>query len=93
MGVGQHVQPQAVPLRGTGRFSFAGADPYLILRTRGRALEIECRREVYEGLTIGVARERGPTLAALRDRLPAAPPDGEYRTAKHESGQLRPVAP
>jgi len=65
----------ALPLSGSGRFSFAGADPYLILRARGLDLSIECRRAVYEGLTIGSTRERGPALAALRARLPAAPPD------------------
>jgi para-aminobenzoate synthetase component 1 len=65
----------ALPVRGSGRYSFAGADPYLILRARGLELEIECRRAVFEGLAPGVTRERGPALAALRARLPAAPPD------------------
>ncbi len=63
----------ALPTPGIGRFSFAGADPYLILRCRGLDVEIECRRAVYEGLTIGTSHERGPALAALRARLPAAP--------------------
>ena len=65
----------ALPLRGSGRYSFAGADPYLILRARGLDVEIECRRAVYEGLTVGTSHERGPALAALRARLPAAPPE------------------
>ena len=65
----------ALPLRGSGRFSFAGADPYLILRARGLDLSIECRRAVFEGLTVGVTRERGPVLEALRALLPAAPAD------------------
>jgi para-aminobenzoate synthetase component I len=65
----------ALPVRGSGRFSFAGADPYLILRARGLDLSIECRRAVFEGLTVGATRERGPALEALRARLPAAPAD------------------
>ncbi len=63
----------AAPSPGIGRFSFAGADPYLIVRSRGLDVEIECRRAVYEGLTVGTTRERGPALAALRAHLPAAP--------------------
>jgi aminodeoxychorismate synthase component I len=58
---------------GIGRYSFAGADPYLVLRCRGQRVEIECRRAVYEGLTIGTSHERGPALAALRAHLPRAP--------------------
>ena len=65
----------ALPLRGAGRFSFAGADPYLIVRARGLELEIECRRAAYERLAVGVSCERGPALAALRARLPAPPRD------------------
>src|SRR5437016_4952371 len=63
----------ALAVPGTGRFSFAGADPYLILRARGLAVEIECRRDAYEGLTVGTSHERGPALAALRAHLPAPP--------------------
>ena len=63
----------ALRLPGIGRYSFAGADPYLILRCRGQDVEIECRRAAYEGLTVGTSHERGPALAALRARLPAAP--------------------
>src|SRR5688572_10507864 len=65
----------ALPVRGSGGYSFAGADPYLILRARGLELEIECRRAAFEGLAPGATRERGPALAALRARLPAAPPE------------------
>ena len=34
----------ALPSQRLGRFSFAGADPYLLLRARGRSIELECRR-------------------------------------------------
>ena len=61
----------ALPMRGIGRFSFAGADPYLILRARGRDLEIECRRAVYEGL-VG----RNVSRARPRARGPARAPSG-----------------
>jgi aminodeoxychorismate synthase component I len=63
----------AVPSPGTGRYSFAGADPYLIVRCRGLDVQIECRRAVYEGLTIGTSHGRAPALEALRALLPAAP--------------------
>ncbi len=66
----------AMPSSGIGRFSFAGADPYLVVRCRGQGVEIECRRPVYEGLALGTSHERGPALAALRARLPAAPREG-----------------
>ena len=65
----------ALAMPGFGRFSFAGADPYLILRCRGLELEIECRRAVYEGLAVGTARERGPALAHV------AAPSWERRRA------------
>jgi aminodeoxychorismate synthase component I len=65
----------ALAMPGIGRFSFAGADPYLIVRCRGLDVEIECRRAVYEGLAIGTEHERGAALAVLRARLPSAPSD------------------
>ncbi len=64
----------ALPLPEIGRFSFAGADPYLVLRARGLALELECRRAVHGGLVPGVTSSVGPTLPALRALMPAAPP-------------------
>jgi para-aminobenzoate synthetase component I len=63
----------ALPLPGIGRYSFAGADPYLVVRCRGLDIELECRRAIHEGLMIGASHERGAALAALRDLLPAAP--------------------
>jgi aminodeoxychorismate synthase component I len=61
---------------GIGRYSFAGADPYLILRCRGQDREIECRRAIHGGLAVGTSRDRGPALDALRALLPAAPREG-----------------
>jgi len=63
----------ALPMARIGRFSVAGADPYLILRCRGLDVELECRRAVYEGLAVGTSHERGAALAALRAHLPAVP--------------------
>jgi para-aminobenzoate synthetase component I len=65
----------AAPSAGIGRYSFAGADPYLIVRCRGLDVEVECRRAVYEGLIVGTSHDRGPALGALRALLPAPPPD------------------
>jgi len=57
-----------------GRFSFAGADPYLLLRSRGSSIELECRRAVHAGLTPGrrvVDGDFFETARALLPRLPA----------------------
>jgi len=56
-----------------GRFSFAGADPYLVLRARGRSVEIECRRAVYPGLTPGRHTIEAGALDAIRSLLPPRP--------------------
>ena len=61
-------------LRGPlGRFSFAGVDPYLVLRSRGSEVEATCLRAVHEGLEVGVEWETNPALEALRRRLPSVP--------------------
>jgi aminodeoxychorismate synthase component I len=60
----------------SGRYSFAGADPYLAVRCRGLDVEIDCRRAVYEGLAVGTARDRARALGAIRHLLPAAPAGG-----------------
>jgi aminodeoxychorismate synthase component I len=57
-----------------GRFSFAGADPYAVLRTRGRRLELECRRAVRRGLRCGERCYEGDPLEAARDLLPVLEP-------------------
>ena len=40
----------ALPLPGIGRYSFAGADPYLVVRCRGLDVGFECHRAIHEGL-------------------------------------------
>src|SRR4030095_14970305 len=65
----------ALRMPGIGRYSFAGADPYLILRCRGQDVEVECRRAAYEGLAVGTSHERGPALAGPRPRRPPSPRD------------------
>ncbi len=64
----------ALPSPRLGRFSFAGADPYLLLRARGASIELECRRAVHAGLTPGrhvVDGDFFETARALLPRLPA----------------------
>jgi aminodeoxychorismate synthase component I len=59
-----------------GRHSFVGADPYLVLRARGRRIELDCRRAVHPGLVPGRHVIEGPVLPTLRRLLPAAPATG-----------------
>ncbi len=63
----------ALRVRRLGRFSFVGADPYLVLRVRGRGLELDCRRAVHPGLTPGRRTEEAPALDAIRSLLPRPP--------------------
>ncbi|MDH3210942.1 MAG: aminodeoxychorismate synthase component I [Myxococcales bacterium] len=56
-----------------GRFSFAGADPYAVLRARGTRVEIECRRAVRPGLRPGRTAADGDPLEWLRSLLPPRP--------------------
>ena len=58
-----------------GRHSFAGADPWLVLRARGERIEVECRRAAHPGIPPGRRRLRGDPLEALRACLPPAPGD------------------
>src|SRR5262245_2637398 len=58
-----------------GRHSFAGADPWLVLRAWGDRLELTCRRAVHPGVPIGVRTLRGDPLDAVRALLPP-PPEG-----------------
>jgi para-aminobenzoate synthetase component 1 len=57
-----------------GRHSFAGADPWLVLRARGERIELECRRAVRPDLPVGRRILRGDPLDAVRALLP---PPGE----------------
>jgi para-aminobenzoate synthetase component 1 len=65
----------ALPSRRLGRFSCAGADPYLVLRARGEDLCAEVRRPAVPGLACGRRRFRGDLLEAARGLLPRLPTD------------------
>jgi aminodeoxychorismate synthase component I len=58
-----------------GSHSFAGADPWLVLRAWGERLEIECRRAVRPDLPVGRQLWRGDPLEAVRTLLPPPPDD------------------
>jgi aminodeoxychorismate synthase component I len=58
-----------------GRFSFAGADPWLVLRGRGARVEIECLRPVRPGLSAGRTCFDGDVLQVARALLPRVAPD------------------
>ena len=58
-----------------GRYSFAGADPWLVLRAWGDRVEIACRRAVRPDVPIGLRILRGDPLELVRALLPP-PPDG-----------------
>ncbi len=53
-----------------GRFSFVGADPWLVVRARGRELELECHRDVLPGVECGRRVLEGDPLETLRSLLP-----------------------
>jgi para-aminobenzoate synthetase component 1 len=62
-----------------GRYSFAGCDPYLVLRAWGRRIEVECLREARPGVSRGrTVREANPfdALAALLPPPPVADDSG-----------------
>jgi para-aminobenzoate synthetase component 1 len=56
-----------------GRYSFAGADPYLVVRGRGSEIEIECLRAVRPGLTVGRRAASGDLLERVRSLFPEPP--------------------
>jgi len=56
-----------------GRFSFTGADPYLVVRGRGSELEVECLRAVRPGLTVGRRSASGDLLELVRCLFPQPP--------------------
>ncbi len=71
----------ALPSPRLGRFSFAGADPYLLLRARGGSVELECRRAVYAGLAPGRHVVDGDFFETARELLPRLP-------AQADAGEL-----
>jgi len=60
-----------------GRYSYAGADPYLVLRGFGECTELEVRRAVRPDLAPGRSVRRDRPLEALRALLPPPPSAGE----------------
>lgn len=59
-----------------GRFSFVGADPWLVVRVRGERVELHCRRETVPDLAPGFHRFAGDPFEALRRWLPSLPQEG-----------------
>ncbi|MFO0689588.1 MAG: aminodeoxychorismate synthase component I [Myxococcota bacterium] len=55
-----------------GRFSFAGADPYLWLRARGERVEIDVLRPIRPGLARGSHRLEADPFDTARSLLPRA---------------------
>jgi aminodeoxychorismate synthase component I len=60
-----------------GRYSYAGADPYLVVRGFGDRVELEVRRAVRPDLKRGRAVLRDRPLDVLRGLLPPAPSAGD----------------
>ncbi len=54
-----------------GRFSFAGSDPWLVLRARGTRVEAECRRPVRRGIGVGRHELHGDLFEVARGLLPS----------------------
>ena len=54
-----------------GRYSFAGADPYLVARVFGEEIELHCARPVRDFLAPGPSTVKGEFLGWLRGMLPA----------------------
>ena len=63
----------SLPSARLGRWSFAGADPYAVLRVRGERCELECRRAVRRGLAVGLQNLHGDPLELLRGLAPPLP--------------------
>ena len=62
----------ALPSPRLGRFSFAGADPYLVMTARGREVSLDVRRAVRPDLSQGLRTVCGDPLDLLRACLPPA---------------------
>jgi para-aminobenzoate synthetase component 1 len=74
---GAWLLESALPGHPLSRFSFAGADPYAVLRgwaqPAGPRVEITCTRDVRPDLHVGRRVRYVPTLEALRELLPPSP--------------------
>ncbi len=69
-----------------GRYSYAGADPYLVVRGFGDRTELEVRRAARPDLPPGQSVLHGSPLDALRDLLPPPP------AAEDDAGPFVPFA-
>jgi para-aminobenzoate synthetase component 1 len=67
----------ALPSPRLGRYSFAGSDPYLVLRARGTRVELDCRRAARPGLEPAGAVFDADPLDVLRALWPPPPPRAE----------------
>jgi anthranilate/para-aminobenzoate synthase component I len=63
----------ALPSARFGRYSFAGSDPYLVMRARGTNVELDCTRAVRPGLVPGRSVFDADPLEVLRALGPLAP--------------------
>ncbi len=66
----------ALPSARLGRYSFAGADPWLVARARGRRVELECRRPAWPGLAPGRRAFEADPFQVLRALLAQERPTG-----------------
>jgi para-aminobenzoate synthetase component 1 len=72
----------ALPSSRLCRFSFAGADPYLVVTARDGELVLDVRRAVRPDLPVGRHTRRGDPLELLRGLLPPAPAELDPRVAE-----------
>ena len=63
----------SLPSPRLGRWSFAGAEPYAVLRVRGESCELECLRGVRRGLEVGRRILRADPIELLRALAPPLP--------------------
>ena len=71
----------SLPSARLGRWSFAGAEPYAVLRVRGERCELECRRAVRPGLRVGLrpAATRPRSSCCARSRRRRRRPSARWR--------------
>jgi aminodeoxychorismate synthase component I len=78
----------SLPSPALGRYSFAGADPWLVVRARGRRVELECRRPVWPGLATGRRAFEADPFELLRSLLPGRRPTGAQAPVPFAGGMV-----
>jgi aminodeoxychorismate synthase component I len=78
----------SLPSARLGRWSFAGADPYAVLRVSDERCELECLRPVRRGLPAGRRSWRADPLALLRGLAPPPPGGGPALAAPFAGGAV-----